>query len=78
MLYSIATVTLLAATKGIPPFMGEAYCFLCAMALCCHAKTSLTDPGSVSNNIDRSFIVFIFDSEILNEDVLTLTLLRVL
>jgi len=47
MLYSIATVTLLSATKGIPPFMGEAYCFLCAMALCCHAKTSLTDPGSV-------------------------------
>jgi len=47
MLYSIATVTLLAQTGGIPPLLSMIYCTLQAMALACHAKTSFTDPGSV-------------------------------
>jgi hypothetical protein len=47
MTYSAVTVTLLTYTEGIPPILGMIYTFLCAMALACHAKTSLTDPGSV-------------------------------
>jgi len=47
MIYSAVTVTLLTITQGIPPIFGMIYCLLCAMALACHAKTSLTDPGSV-------------------------------
>lgn len=47
MTYSAVTVTLLAATEGIPPALGMTYTALCAMALACHAKTSLSDPGSV-------------------------------
>ena len=47
MTYSAVTVTLLTVTEGIPPILGMIYTFLCAMALACHAKTSLTDPGSV-------------------------------
>jgi len=47
MIYSAVTVTLLTITEGIPPIFGMIYCYLCAMALACHAKTSLTDPGTV-------------------------------
>jgi hypothetical protein len=47
MLYSAATVTLLTITEGIPVICGMIYDVLCFMALACHAKTSLTDPGSV-------------------------------
>lgn len=47
MSYSAVTVTLLTVTKGLPPILGMIYTYLCAMALACHAKTSLTDPGSV-------------------------------
>ena len=47
MSYSAVTVTLLTVTKGFPPVLGMIYTYLCAMALACHAKTSLTDPGSV-------------------------------
>lgn len=47
MMYSAVTVTLLTITEGIPPILGMIYCCLCAMALACHAKTSLTDPGTV-------------------------------
>ena len=47
MSYSAVTVTLLTVTKGIPPVVGMIYTYLCAMALASHAKTSLTDPGSV-------------------------------
>jgi hypothetical protein len=47
MTYSAVTVTLLTLTEGIPPILGMIYTFLCTMALACHAKTSLTDPGSV-------------------------------
>jgi len=47
MTYSAVTVTLLTITEGIPPILGMIYTFLCAMALASHAKTSLTDPGSV-------------------------------
>lgn len=47
MTYSAVTVTLLTVTEGIPPVLGMIYTLLCAMALACHAKTSLTDPGSV-------------------------------
>jgi len=47
MIYSAVTVTLLTVTEGIPPILGMIYCYFCAMALACHAKTSLTDPGTV-------------------------------
>lgn len=47
MLYSSATVTALTVTEGIPVACGMTYNVLCFMALACHAKTSLTDPGSV-------------------------------
>ncbi|KAL3771330.1 hypothetical protein ACHAWO_005396 [Cyclotella atomus] len=47
MTYSAVTVTLLTVTEGIPPILGMIYTFLCTMALASHAKTSLTDPGSV-------------------------------
>jgi len=47
MLYSAGTVTLLTITEGIHPILGMVYCTLVAMALSSHAKTSLTDPGSV-------------------------------
>jgi DHHC palmitoyltransferase len=47
MLYSAFTVTALTATEGIPPILGEAYAVLVFLSLASHAKTSLTDPGSV-------------------------------
>mmetsp|Transcript_11294 Transcript_11294/g.15821 ORF Transcript_11294/g.15821 Transcript_11294/m.15821 type:complete len:408 (+) Transcript_11294:257-1480(+) len=47
MIYSAATVTLLSLTGGIPVSIGMIYCVLVMMALASHAKTSLTDPGSV-------------------------------
>ena len=47
MIYSAVTVTLLTITEGIPVILGMIYNMLCFMALSCHAKTSLTDPGSV-------------------------------
>lgn len=47
MTYSAATVTSLTVTEGIHPVLGMIYTLLCAMALACHAKTSLTDPGAV-------------------------------
>jgi uncharacterized paraquat-inducible protein A len=47
MLYSAVTVTLLTVTEGIPVILGMLYNILVFMALACHAKTSLSDPGSV-------------------------------
>lgn len=47
MLYSAVTVTLLTVTEGIPVILGMIYNMLVFMALACHAKTSLSDPGSV-------------------------------
>jgi palmitoyltransferase ZDHHC3/7/25 len=47
MLYSAVTVTLLTVTEGIPVILGMIYNILVFMALACHAKTSLSDPGSV-------------------------------
>jgi palmitoyltransferase ZDHHC3/7/25 len=47
MLYSAVTVTLLTITEGIPVGLGMVYNILCVMALASHAKTSLSDPGSV-------------------------------
>jgi len=47
MIYSAVTVTALTITEGIPPIFGMIYNVLVALALACHAKTSLTDPGSV-------------------------------
>lgn len=46
-IYSGCTITMLTITEGIPISLGMTYCLLAAMALACHAKTSLTDPGSV-------------------------------
>lgn len=50
MLYSAVTVTSLTITEGIPPILGMIYTILVSLALSCHAKTSLTDPGSVPKN----------------------------
>lgn len=47
MIYSAITVTSLTITEGIPPILGMIYNILVALALSSHAKTSLTDPGSV-------------------------------
>lgn len=47
MIYSAITVTSLTITEGIPPILGMVYNILVALALSSHAKTSLTDPGSV-------------------------------
>lgn len=47
MTYSAVTVTLLTVTEGISPILGMIYTVLVTMALASHAKTSLTDPGSV-------------------------------
>jgi len=46
-LYSMLTVCFLARTSGIPPHLSFAYSVLASLALSCHIKTSLTDPGSV-------------------------------
>jgi DHHC palmitoyltransferase len=45
--YSCFTITCVAQTGGIPPYQAFIYTILVAMALACHVKTSLTDPGSV-------------------------------
>jgi hypothetical protein len=47
MIYSAFTVTMLTITEGIPIILGMLYTVLCMMSLASHAKTSLTDPGSV-------------------------------
>jgi hypothetical protein len=47
MMYSAVTVTSLTVTEGIPVYLGMMYNLLVFMALACHAKTSLSDPGSV-------------------------------
>jgi len=50
MIYSAMTVTSLTITEGIPPILGMIYTLLVGLALSSHAKTSLTDPGSVPKN----------------------------
>jgi len=45
--YSALTMTLLAATGGIPIWLALFYSIITALALACHAKTTLTDPGAV-------------------------------
>lgn len=47
LLYSASTITALTITEGIPVILGMIYNIVVALALACHAKTSLTDPGSV-------------------------------
>ena len=47
LLYSASTVTALTITEGIPVYLGMIYNVLVALALASHAKTSLSDPGSV-------------------------------
>ena len=45
--YSAITITMLAKTGGVPPFLAMTYTALCCLALASHAKTTFTDPGSV-------------------------------
>lgn len=45
--YSAITTTFLAQTGGIPSIYAFLYGILATLALACHAKTSLTDPGAV-------------------------------
>jgi DHHC palmitoyltransferase len=45
--YSALTMTLLAATGGIPPSLAMLYTTLASLVLASHVKTSLTDPGAV-------------------------------
>lgn len=46
-LYSALTVVLLAQSGHCPKLVAAVYCTLSALALACHIKTSLTDPGSI-------------------------------
>ncbi len=48
--YSALTMTLLGKTGGIPPSLSILYDILCSLALACHAKTTLSDPGSVPSS----------------------------
>jgi len=50
LIYSAVTVTSLTITEGISPILGMIYNGLVCLALASHAKTSLTDPGSVPKN----------------------------
>jgi palmitoyltransferase ZDHHC3/7/25 len=45
--YSAVTMTVLAQTGGIPVSANMTYAVLACLALACHVKTTLTDPGSV-------------------------------
>ena len=45
--YSSLTIMFLAQTGGIAPYLSLIYSILCCMALACHVKTTLTDPGAV-------------------------------
>lgn len=45
--YSALTILLLATDRHCPSFIAALYLTLAALALASHAKTSLTDPGSV-------------------------------
>jgi len=47
MVYSNITFSFLAKTGGIPIYFAIIYCTLSFMALASHAKTTLTDPGTV-------------------------------
>lgn len=47
MVYSGLTVTFLARTGGVPVPLSMLYSGLVALALAAHAKTTLTDPGSI-------------------------------
>ena len=45
--YSAWTFVALAVSGGVPAFLSDTYVVLCVLALASHAKTTLTDPGSV-------------------------------
>lgn len=45
--YSGLTVTLLAEAGHLSPPLASFYCTVCALALACHAKTGLSDPGAI-------------------------------
>lgn len=47
MVYSALTITFLAQTGGIEFSLAMVYDICCSLALACHAKTTLTDPGSI-------------------------------
>jgi hypothetical protein len=49
-LYSAFTVVLLAQSGHSPKVVAAVYCTLCALALACHIKTCLTDPGSIPSS----------------------------
>jgi hypothetical protein len=46
-LYGIATTLFIGKTTSIPTAFSTTYLSLACLALACHAKTSLTDPGAV-------------------------------
>jgi hypothetical protein len=45
--YSALTIVLLAETGGIPSSLSISYTILAVLALACHVKTTLSDPGTV-------------------------------
>jgi len=49
-IYSGLTVTLLAQNNNLSPIIAGVYCSICSLALACHVKTSLTDPGAVPSS----------------------------
>eukprot|EP00553_Chaetoceros_curvisetus_P001919 CAMPEP_0204618974 /NCGR_PEP_ID=MMETSP0717-20131115/5466_1 /ASSEMBLY_ACC=CAM_ASM_000666 /TAXON_ID=230516 /ORGANISM="Chaetoceros curvisetus" /LENGTH=388 /DNA_ID=CAMNT_0051632845 /DNA_START=123 /DNA_END=1289 /DNA_ORIENTATION=+ len=46
-MYSGITVTLLANHNSLAPAISTTYCTIAALAVTCHAKTMLTDPGGI-------------------------------
>lgn len=47
--YSGVTVSLLAEANRVSRALAIFHCTICALALACHAKTMLSDPGAVPN-----------------------------
>jgi hypothetical protein len=47
--YSGVTVSLLAEANRVSRVLAIFHCTMCALALACHAKTMLSDPGAVPN-----------------------------
>lgn len=45
--YSALTIGWMAQSGSVPWYLSCAYSVVCSLALACHVKTTLTDPGSV-------------------------------
>eukprot|EP00980_Cylindrotheca_fusiformis_P014416 scaffold3840_cov129-Cylindrotheca_fusiformis.AAC.12 len=57
-LYAIITISFLAQNNGIRPHVAMTFTTICTLALACHAKTMLTDPGSIPQEAVPLAILF--------------------